>query len=89
VDEFVQKALEAAGNLGVAGGPLFFLLYWLERMENRKNRTAATELLRETITTMKDQATALDNIADHNEETRASLAKIAEALTLLSARRLR
>lgn len=71
MDPEASWLIEAVKGLGIAGGPVFAFLWWLERMERRSLQKEGKDYLVQMLTLSSKVETAV--------------AKITEAVTALSA----
>lgn len=90
----LQAVIEAIKALGIAGGPVFAFLYWLERGERKEAQKSVIGFL-ERLLTVTNQATtsitevtkSVAEVAAGNSEVMSSLAQIAQMLRSLGRRR--
>lgn len=54
--------LDAIGRLGAASGPVFALLWWFERSDNRALRKEVRELLVQALTVAGQSTTAVNEV---------------------------
>lgn len=65
--------LEAIKALGVAGGPVFAALWWLERTERRECQKTVKELMVQTLTVTTHATHSVESVGKAVAELRGSL----------------
>lgn len=80
-------AIDAIRALGIAGGPVFAVLWWLERQERKTCQKEARDLLAQVLTITHQAATsisasniALNHLGEGMDEGIASLAKLMRSI---------
>lgn len=58
----IPGLLDAIGKLGAASGPLFALLWWFERSDNRARRKEERELFEKTLTVASQSTTSINEV---------------------------
>lgn len=89
MEELVVKLFESVGAVGGPGAlvALVFAVLWVMERSERKELAAKNEALgREVLTAIGETGSSLDKLAQHGDEIRASVNKVAEAVTVLSVR---
>lgn len=90
MDEIVKAIVDIIQKIGGVGSlvaAVFLLLWYVERRRADRAQTETVELTREAVAAMKDMKAALDKTGEHGAEIRESVRRIAESVTILSARR--
>lgn len=75
--------LELVKGLGIAGGPIFALLWWLERKERIECQRAAKELFVQTLTTTSQLTVTVTTVAAMIPELREAMKDWFNSLTRL------
>ena len=98
--EGLEQLLSVVGGLGAAAGPVFALLWWLERGERKElqgkleaaQKTATEdkdELLRESITAINTAAGGIKEVAVAVNEVKTGMSSIGEIVRSLLTKRAR
>lgn len=86
----LQWALDAVKALGVAGGPVFAILFWLERGERKEAQKAVVSFLTQLLTvtnaatnSITEVTKVVAEVATSTNEVTSSLAQIAQMIRSL------
>lgn len=79
----LDMALDAIKALGIAGGPVFAFLWWLERSERISCQKIIKDLLIQTLTVTNQSANAVAVVSATVGELREALKDLEQRLTQL------
>lgn len=82
----IGDILQYVAALGPAGAVVFAILFIVERTDRKTAEERAVNDRETFKDALKDIASAISGIADGQADTRQTLAKAAEAITILAAR---
>lgn len=78
-----QTFLEAIRALGIAGGPVFAFLWWLERLERKDCQKTTKDLLVQTLQVTQQAANSVGAVTQAVTELRGIIKSSTAALSLL------
>lgn len=86
----IQWLLDLIRAMGVAGGPVFAILFWLERQERKACQKESKELLVQVLTATAQMSSAVADVTkavavvgDGTKDTIGSLAQLAQLVRSL------
>lgn len=86
----VQWLLDLVKSLGVAGGPVFAVLWWLERIERRAYQREARDYLTQVLTvtsqsanSMSEVSRAVAEVSETTKDITSALGKLAQLVRTL------
>jgi hypothetical protein len=86
--EDLPSIFEAIKGLGIAGGPVFAVLWWLERTERKEAQAMAKDLLVQSLQSAHAASTSVSEVTAALAILRESLASSTSTLTqMIKARR--